>query len=128
VKVYERPEDGNWKSYAQGCYHAAATVWRDVNFAESGSAQWPLFHGAVEVEILAVWPCPKSARKADRAIQRPRVGKPDADNLAKAVLDAGNGLLYLDDAQVAELHVRRIVGREGEAPRVEVTVREVATC
>ena len=28
----------------------------------------------------------------------------DVDNLAKAVLDAGNGILWLDDSQIVELH------------------------
>ena len=32
---------------------------------------------------------------------------PDVDNLAKAVLDACNGLLWADDGQVVELVVRQ---------------------
>lgn len=117
VGVHERPEDRSWKSYAQGCYQRALFDARGYLRAAP-----PLFLGAVRVVIEATWACPKSARKADRARRRPRVGKPDCDNLAKAVLDAGNGVLWGDDAQVAELIVRRWVGVEGEAPRVEVTV------
>ncbi len=31
------------------------------------------------------------------------IGRPDLDNLAKAVLDAGNGLIWRDDSQVTTL-------------------------
>lgn len=117
VGVHERPEDKSWKAYASGLYQQAiqASEWRS----------WP-FGGPLAVTISAVWPCPKSAKKADRARQRWRVGKPDADNIAKAVCDAGNGVLWGDDSQVAVLSVSRIVGREGDYPRVEVTVRALA--
>lgn len=30
----------------------------------------------------------------------------DADNFAKAVMDAGNGILYVDDAQLVDIHIR----------------------
>jgi Holliday junction resolvase RusA-like endonuclease len=117
VGVHERPEDRSWKAYAQGCYQQA--LFRGAHLVAGPP---PLFFDPVRVEIEATWPCPKSAKKADRARRRPRVGKPDCDNLAKAVLDAANGVLWVDDAQVAELVVRRWVGVEGEAPRVEVRV------
>lgn len=115
--VYDPPASRSWKAFAGEVYGYAIS-------AQGGCVTLPAFSGPVSVSILAVWPCPKSARKADRLIQRPRVGKPDADNVAKAVCDAGNGVLWADDAQVSELHVVRIVGHEGEAPRVEVTVVE----
>jgi Holliday junction resolvase RusA-like endonuclease len=44
---------------------------------------------------------PKSNRQ-----QRP-IGRPDLDNLAKAVLDAGNGVAWRDDSQVTDLGVRK---------------------
>lgn len=109
VGVHERPEDSNWKHYAQAHYREAM----------AGRAPYEC---AVHVSIFAVWPQPKATRKAERGFRIWRVGKPDADNLAKAVLDAGNGVLWLDDAQVAELIVRRVVGAQGEAPRVMVEV------
>ena len=36
--------------------------------------------------------------------------KPDLDNFAKAILDACNRVLWLDDAQVVELTVRKLWG------------------
>jgi Holliday junction resolvase RusA-like endonuclease len=46
----------------------------------------------------------------------------DADNALKALLDALNGLLWVDDSQIEELHLWR---RDDKArPRVELVVRE----
>lgn len=44
----------------------------------------------------------------------------DLDNLAKSILDGGNGVLYRDDAQVSELHVYR--RKDADNPRAEVEV------
>lgn len=43
----------------------------------------------------------------------------DVDNLAKTVMDGLQGVLYLNDKQVDELHVRRLPGK---TRRTEVTV------
>ena len=50
--------------------------------------------------------------------------KPDTDNIAKAILDALNGLAYYDDAQIVELTVAK---RYGTVPCVEVVISEVST-
>lgn len=47
----------------------------------------------------------------------------DADNALKALLDALNGLLWVDDSQIVEIHLWR---RDDKArPRVELLVEEV---
>lgn len=46
----------------------------------------------------------------------------DVDNLAKVVMDGLQGVLYRNDKQVDELHVRRLPGRE---KRTEVTVYRI---
>jgi Holliday junction resolvase RusA-like endonuclease len=38
------------------------------------------------------------------------MGKPDLDNAAKAILDACNGVVYRDDAQVVQLTCRKTYG------------------
>lgn len=55
-------------------------------------------------------------------------GKPDWDNLSKAVCDALNGLAYHDDAQIVRSTVEKcyISGRAVHG-RTTVTIREVAT-
>lgn len=49
-------------------------------------------------------------------------GKPDLDNVAKAVLDAMNGVVYVDDKQVIRLVAEKRYSME---PKVEVYVHEV---
>lgn len=49
-------------------------------------------------------------------------GKPDLDNIAKAALDAMNGLVYVDDVQVVRLVVEKAYS---QIPRLEVRVVEV---
>lgn len=64
---------------------------------------------------------PKSWSKK-RAVEmrgEPITIKPDLDNLAKAILDALNGVAYEDDAQVSDLHISR---RWGETDSVRVRI------
>ena len=68
----------------------------------------------LEVEITACFPIPKSATKKDREriklMEYYPTMKPDADNIAKVVCDALNGLAYKDDAQVIDLTVHKRFG------------------
>lgn len=67
--------------------------------------------GPLSVTIIAYcripssWSKKKVAEAVDNAVYP--TGKPDADNLAKLVLDALNGVFYLDDKQVVDLFVRK---------------------
>lgn len=45
--------------------------------------------------------------------------KPDSDNIAKAILDALNGVAYYDDSQVVGLTVKK---EYGDSARVEVEI------
>ena len=47
----------------------------------------------------------------------------DIDNLEKTVLDAGNGVAWLDDSQIIDLHSRKFLGCAD--PRTEVRLEEV---
>lgn len=74
-------------------------------------------------EVLAVVPSGWSKKKRAMAVLgeiKPTV-KPDADNIAKTVLDACNGILFEDDKQVCDLAVRK---RYGEVAGVAVFIRE----
>lgn len=76
--------------------------------------------------IKAFYEIPKSARKKDiplmlRGEIQP-TKKPDADNIAKVVCDALNGVAYHDDAQIINLTIMK---RYDHEPRVEVWVEEV---
>ncbi len=81
--------------------------------------------GPVRLTIDAFRACPKTdERKREPRPQRRWTTKPDASNVAKIVEDALNGVAWIDDAQVAELVVRKWTAAQGEAPRVEVRIEE----
>jgi Holliday junction resolvase RusA-like endonuclease len=116
---------------AGGTYTPAKTrAWKGlVNkaaleaFIESGMFD-PL-HGALTMSLDFTLPIPPSwsKRKQDRAAAqflRP-IGKPDVDNLAKAVMDGCNEVLYFDDAQIVALSIRK---RYGLVPHVCIIIDE----
>lgn len=91
----------------------AARYWKAL--AESGDRLTEEAKTAdIRIIIEAVFAVPKSDSRQTRADKlagkvKPRV-KPDADNIAKAVLDALNGFAYYDDAQVTRLEVNKVYG------------------
>lgn len=52
----------------------------------------------------------------------PTRGRADLDNVAKQVCDALNGILWVDDSQVDELHVKRLWTHETPGVRVVLFV------
>jgi Holliday junction resolvase RusA-like endonuclease len=62
-----------------------------------------------------------SARK--RQANRWHTAKPDADNIAKLVGDALNGIAWRDDAQIARATVEKFYGDE---PRLAVRIERLA--
>lgn len=52
----------------------------------------------------------------------PHEKKPDLDNLAKSVLDALNGIVWRDDAQVASLSMSKQIAAGDECPGVLIRV------
>jgi Holliday junction resolvase RusA-like endonuclease len=78
---------------------------------------------ALRVVVLHAVPASWSKRKQQQALDGDLIpGKPDLDNVAKAVLDALNGVIYLDDKQVIRLVAEKKYSLD---PRVEVYVHEV---
>jgi len=75
--------------------------------------------GPVAVSIVATWPIPPSWPKKRREAARWKTSKPDADNVAKAIGDACNGIVWADDSQVVDL---RCVKLYGPVPGVVVEV------
>ena len=79
--------------------------------------------GPVTLTALFELSVPSSWSKARRAAAiahsiRP-TGKPDLDNYVKAALDAINGIVVVDDAQVVEIRARKVYGLN---PKTTVTV------
>lgn len=80
---------------------------------------------ALRVSVIAWFPVPVSwpkwKREAAAAGDIYPTGKPDADNILK-VLDALNGVLWHDDAQIVEAVGRKRYCAVGGAPRLFVFV------
>lgn len=77
-------------------------------------------HAPVILTVDAYRPLPESRPKRTRS--EPDTYKPDADNEAKLVMDALNGLAWEDDAQVVDLHVRKHPRARGQSARMDITV------
>lgn len=82
----------------------------------------------ISMQIIAVYEIPKSFTKgkrlaAEHNIIRPTT-KPDADNIAKVVCDALNGIAYIDDTQIVDLHIEKMYG---DVPKVIVFMSDIDT-
>lgn len=93
--------------------------------AASAMGSWvPSSHPwSVRIVIFAPIPASWSRKRQEAAKRGDEVpGKPDLDNVAKAVLDACNGVLYEDDKQVVQLRVEKAYCTD---PRTEIYAHEV---
>lgn len=115
VRVFDPAKSRAWKGVAQVHYQEAL---RDAGL---DAPAFPA--GPIEVQVLAVFGCPKSHHRKTPVPRRPKDTRPDAENVLKAVQDAGNGLLWGDDSQIARATVEKVVAAQEEAPFVRVTVR-----
>ena len=88
------------------------------------SAGVPLLDGPVRVTIEAVWPMKGTPLKKGSRPSVPKITKPDADNVAKCICDALNGIAWHDDGQVVALLVRKRYAAQGEAARTVVNVKQ----
>jgi len=83
----------------------------------------PLLDTPIALELLFVFQRPStSIRKTKPNPREPRAGKPDADNCIKAVKDALNGVVWVDDARVCREVAEKINGAAGERPFTLVRV------
>ncbi len=77
--------------------------------------------GNISVSMTFFMPIPKSwsQKRRKEVLGKPHTKKPDIDNFAKMYLDALNGVVFRDDAQVAYLLCEKIYC---DKPRTEITV------
>lgn len=67
------------------------------------------FHIVKPKSVRRMWPCVK----------------PDLDNYLKALCDAGNGIIWTDDAQIIDLQARKLYAETERESRIELTVWSV---
>lgn len=96
--------------------------WRQLVAAEAsralGGGRGQCTDGPVRVCVDFFLARPKALAKKDRA----HTTRPDADKLARAVLDALTKVLWLDDAQVVQLKVTKAYAGHGESPCAVIAV------
>lgn len=112
VRVYDPPKVKNFKSLLR-------------SLADDQYTRPPLL-GALSVSLTFYRPVQSSISKTERerrlSNRSKPVVKPDTDNYIKATLDALNGVLWHDDAQIV-----KIIGekRYSDHPRITVSVKPV---
>lgn len=82
----------------------------------------PDLEGPLRVHLVLVFERPQSIRRPLGLIWRPR--KPDADNVAKAVLDGLSA--HIRDQEVTELVIQKVDSEPGGEGRVFVEVTHLA--
>lgn len=130
IVVYGEPRGKGRPRFAYGSGHAytdAATTEYEgkVKKAWKSENNFKFSKMPTEVTIKAFFsvPCSLSKKKRAALFGTPCTKKPDADNIAKIILDALNGIAYEDDSQIIRLKVvKTYVMKEEELPRAEVTV------
>lgn len=114
ARMFDPKENVSWKGAA--AVHMLA--------ARQAKGLQP-FAGPVNLTVVAYFPCPKSdERKRDPRPERWSMNQKDADNILKAVGDAGNGILWLDDRQVVNANVQKRIAAQGQPPRTLVMAHE----
>ena len=80
---------------------------------------------SVSVFIYISFSVPQSYSKRKREAclsgETKHTKKPDLDNVAKAIIDGMNGIIFKDDSQIINLHVTKVYAEVG---KVEVLIRE----
>lgn len=86
----------------------------------------PPLEGPLRVSVIFVLPRPKSMFWKKRPMPRePHCSKPDADNLAKAAMDSLKGIAWHDDAQVADIRVRKFIASGYEQAHTQILIEQI---
>lgn len=120
-----RPRFGNGRAYDPKSNRAYEAMVRKA-FLEAGGEDHAISARPISIYISACYPPPSRASKKDRADMLagkiyPTI-KPDLDNIAKSIMDALNGLAYIDDKQVIALILNK---RYTEDAKTIVTIGEI---
>lgn len=115
-KGKERPRFNNGHVYTSPAQfeheHQIRKAWIDEHGIEPVASSCP-----VAVIVSFTKPLPKSVKTP-----RPWILKPDIDNLAKSVLDALNGVAYVDDAQIVRLQATKQPQQPDSEAGIRITV------
>lgn len=122
---WARARTGNGHYFVDAKTKAAKDRIAHAYRAQAG--RHPILDGPVEVSIQAIFPPLKKMPTWQRKLLGgetfvPKHTKPDVDNIAKLVMDALNGVAWVDDAQVCRLVIRKSYDH---TPGFRVAIREI---
>ncbi len=96
----------------------------EADLATEVASLWrkPPLEGPVSLGLTFYLPIPRhTAKKRLAGLEGAYMARrPDADNYGKLLMDSLNGVLYVDDGQVADLHIAK---RYSSRPRTEITIK-----
>jgi Holliday junction resolvase RusA-like endonuclease len=92
--------------------------------ASEAMGEAPPIDGPLRVTIVSRHSIPQSwsKKKQTEAMDGPCTSKPDIDNIVKAVADGGNGVVWVDDKQIASITAMK---RYSDRPGVMVMVERM---
>lgn len=123
--AYTPEKTRQYEEHVRNCALEALIKWERDN-----GAVWPK-HWNIELDLVAWIKVPASWPKAKKALvlsgeePEPAAVKPDIDNIAKALMDGMQGVLYDDDKQVCEKDTHKWWGEEGSAQVTVIARRSV---
>lgn len=126
ARTYQPAEARSWKERASWAMLRA----RGEPIGPSGRVRLTagVLSGPLRIGVVFWFACPKTAeRRRAPAPAQWHQGRPDLDNLLKAVLDAGTGVLWGDDRQVVAIWpALKLTAAQGAPARTVVTVEPAA--
>lgn len=112
VRTYDPARSREYKSFVQ---------WSTFQLWPAEPLDGPLSVRIVEYRAIPASWSKKRRAEALAGVIRP-TGRPDLDNVVKAILDSLNGRMWHDDSQVVSLHAEK---RYAEIARAEVEIEGV---
>lgn len=119
AKARPRFSRSSGRAYTPAATEQAEQSFQSRSWVALREAGWTEPHkGPISVEVVCVLAVPASWAKAKKAQalsgELSPTGRPDVDNYAKLVMDALNGIAWVDDAQVVQLSVGKRYGEQPE--------------
>ena len=100
-RAYTPKQTISFENWVRDCY------FRSISSIDNKPTDKPL---KVSITMYVEIPQSKSKKQKEKMLTgeiKPIV-KPDVDNVAKSILDALNGIVYLDDKQIIELDIEKL--------------------
>lgn len=114
---------GHARVYEAKAGHAIHSFKATCRMACEAAFKGPALTGPLAVTMVCLFPRPTNKVWKSKPMTREwKPNKPDADNLAKSLFDALNGILWVDDSQIVFASVKKLICAGDEQPGVMVTV------